>query len=108
MARQKIKTFEASLKRYDISYNCTLPQFLKQIEDIVNGIPVDDRENVVVDWEDGNECDSGYIEFRHYRDETDQEMAARIAYEKTEAERTAAAREAQERRAYEALKRKYG
>lgn len=105
--RQKIRIFVASLKRYDVASGCTLPHFLAQIEEIVCSIPVDDRENVRVDWTDGDECDSGYIEFRHYRDETDEEMAAREVRESAQVVATARKREAQERAALAALKEKY-
>lgn len=70
-------THIASLMRYDIAYDCPLPRFLAQIEEIVAQIPVDQRSNVFVDWMDGTECDSGYIDFEYRREETDAEAAAR-------------------------------
>ena len=106
--RRKIRTFVDSLKRYDISYGCTLPQFLAQIDKIVESIPTDQRDGIVVDWTDGDDCDSGYIEFEHFRDETDEEMASRLEREKAAALARSRERETQERKSYELLRKKYG
>ena len=77
MKRQKRSLVVGTLKHYDISYECSLADFLALIERIVAIIPEEKRKDVTVDWTDGNECDSGYIEFSHWRDETDEEMYRR-------------------------------
>lgn len=107
MNRRKVRTFQANLKKYDVSYDCSLTDFLKQIEDIVSDIPAEQRDSIMVEWTDGDECDSGYIEFTHYRPETDEEMSARKKQERADALVIARVREAHDRAAYEALKLKF-
>lgn len=107
MERLKITTVVGTLKRYDVEYECSLPAFIEMIVAIASGIPKNDRQNITVDWTDGNDCDSGYIEFRHWRFETDAEVAARVEQQKAVASCLASERERQERELLTALKAKY-
>lgn len=99
--RKKIFTIKGSLKRYDVPCDCSLPHFLELVDDIVQSIPAGQREDILVEWDDGGDCE--YITFTHYRDETDEEMQSRLAANRDRV----AEREASERNTYEALKRKY-
>lgn len=107
MSRQKIRKVVGTLKRYDVEYQCTLPHFLELIENIVSGIPTELRDHVNVDWTDGDDCDSGYIEFEVWREETDEEMTARKAQEKAAHAAHRLHQEQQERQILAALKAKY-
>lgn len=110
--RHKVTQFLGSLKK---NYSdCSLPEFLKQIDEIVAPIPEDQREHILVYWVDPDplldedEPNDGYIEFEFWRDETDGEMAERIQRRKKGLEARDRAKEAQEREEYERLKAKYG
>lgn len=105
--KQTVTRNVATLQHYDVEYECPLSKFLAKIEAIVAQIPVDQRENAYVDWMDGSEYDSGYIDFEYRREETDEEAAAREQEEARQREAELRVQEYNERVTYERLKAKY-
>lgn len=110
--REHISTFLGSLKRYDIPYRCTLAALLDQLDDIVGDV---DHDEIIVEWTDGNDCDSGYIEFTHRRLETDAEFEKRCMrderiarFNKLQGERAAVQRTIDEIELLKKLQAKYG
>lgn len=79
----------STLTQYDMSYDASLADLISRIESIAGDIPRSEWGAIKIDWNEGNEYESGSIDFVYHRLETDDEMSARLA--KSEKARVAAA-----------------
>lgn len=101
MSERLIYDFVSKIGAYDLPSGCTFAEFLVLLEKCVESVPLEKRDNLKVDWMG---YDAGHIEFRLGRDETDEELGRRVAWEaKREAEC-----EARERAQLNRLRQKYG
>jgi hypothetical protein len=75
--RHVCKTFSARLELSAVGWCSSLSDFMLRIENILAPVPKEHHDEVVVFC-----CsERGYIEFEHYRYETDEQMAERIRAE---------------------------
>ena len=111
-ARKRVKVFEKYIEAGDVAYNCKLPQFLAQIDALIGnaakeaGVEVD-RGEVGVDMESGDDFERGKLVFEYWRDETDAEMAVRLAWDADVRAKRAAKQEMEERAKLAELKARY-
>src|ERR1035437_745088 len=80
--RRMCKTFSAKLQLSAVGWCSSLPDFMHRIENLLAPVPKELHDEVVMFCFSGDELVGGYIEFEHYRYETDEEMAERIRAER--------------------------